>query len=486
MNVHSVNGVLLICRPGLLLVCMVASAMVQATEGGAQRPATQPTAQLTNASANDALSRLLSSAGALMKSGKAAEAYALLEPKEFDYSGDISYDYLLGVAALDSGKLDRAVIAFERVLTVNPNFSGARLDLGRAYFAMGSDALAEKEFKIVLSQNPPAQVRPVVEKFLETIAERRKNKLQQVSSYLELGVGRDSNVTSTTTDFTKGVLNTFNFAGVQPTGSSVLRAASFSNLSGGVALNRVVDELNGVSVFVGLDLKKRWIKELAQLNNANFDLNGGVSIARDVNIYRVYFNLNKYFQEGMTSGVDGNRSTPAVGVEWKRNLGDRDQVSLTGQYSRPRYATQETQDSNQTAVGVSLLHIFAATTSPLIFASVNRSTDHALKPLASGSDTSRKTTGLRLHLQFTPLANTDVFLSGGVSRRNDSSPNARSTLIPEVYGRDVTQDGTLGTNWRFSPKWTFKAQVSKYNNVSNLSLYNYRRTESLLSIRRDF
>lgn len=486
MNIHTVMGVRLIRRSVLILVCMMTSVLVQAAEVAKQRPAATSAVQPANTAASDVLSRLLSSAGALMKSGKVAEAYALLEPKEMDYSGDIAYDYLLGIAALDSGKPDRAVIAFERVLTVNPNFAGARLDLGRAYFAMGSDDLAEKEFRIVLSQSPPAQVRPVVEKFLETIAERRRNKLQRLSSYVELGVGRDSNVTSTTADFSKGVFNAFNYTGAQPTGSSVLRSASFSNLSAGVALNRMVDELSGVSVFAGIDLRKRWIKELAPLNNASFDLNGGVSIAKDANIYRVYFNFNKYFQEGMTSGVDGNRSTPAVGLEWKRNLGDRDQVSLTGQYSRPRYPTQETQDTNQTALGISLLHIFAGATSPLIFAGVNRSTDHALKPLASGSDLSRKTTGLRLHLQFTPIANTDVFLSGGVSRRNDSSPNARSARIPAVYGRDVTQDRTLGTQWRFSPKWMVKAQVSQYNNLSNLSLYSYRRTESSLSIRRDF
>jgi hypothetical protein len=45
------------------------------------------------------------------------------------------FDYLLGIAALDSGKPDRATIAFERVLAVNPNFAGARLDLAIYVFA---------------------------------------------------------------------------------------------------------------------------------------------------------------------------------------------------------------------------------------------------------------------------------------------------------------------------------------------------------------
>jgi len=52
-------------------------------------------------------------------------------------------NYLLGVSALDSGRTDEAVIAFERVLAVMPNHAGAQMDLARAYYATGSFDLAE-------------------------------------------------------------------------------------------------------------------------------------------------------------------------------------------------------------------------------------------------------------------------------------------------------------------------------------------------------
>jgi tetratricopeptide (TPR) repeat protein len=474
-----------VCQLSSGLLCLLLAGYAQAEEIGV-KPQGNPTTARPAMVANPALAELLRDANALVKSGKALDAYNLLEPKEGDYSGDIAFDYLLGIAALDSGKPDRATIAFERVLIVNPNFSGARLDLGRAYLAMGSDDLAEKEFKIVLTQSPPAHVKPVVEKFLEAIAERKKAKLQQVATYLEFGVGHDSNVTSATSDFTKGVENTFNILGVQPTGSSLMRSASFGNLSGGLDYSRVIDEANGISVFAGIDLKKRWIREMSQLNNSNIDMRGGISIASDANTYRLFVNYGKYYQEGMTADTNSNRSTPALGAEWKHNFGERDQVSLTGQYSSPRFEKQETQNTNQTMLSASLLHIFDAGMTPLIYASVNSSNDRALKPLASGANMSRKTTGLRVHFQFTPIADTDVFLSGGLSRRTDSSPNARSALTPAVYGRDLTQDYSLGASWRPIQKWTVKAQITKYNNISNLSLYSYRRTESSVSVRRDF
>ena len=44
----------------------------------------------------------IAKAQALMQQGKAAEAYELLAPQESELAGDIRYDYVLGIAALDS------------------------------------------------------------------------------------------------------------------------------------------------------------------------------------------------------------------------------------------------------------------------------------------------------------------------------------------------------------------------------------------------
>ena len=78
----------------------------------------------------------ISQAQALLKAGKAEEAYALLLPLEFFQAGDPAFDYLLGVSALDSGKFNAATLAFERMLAVNPNHAGARMDMARAYFEL--------------------------------------------------------------------------------------------------------------------------------------------------------------------------------------------------------------------------------------------------------------------------------------------------------------------------------------------------------------
>src|ERR1700687_2944832 len=87
----------------------------------------------------------LAKAEEVLRGKRAADAYDLLEPFEFDEAGNLKYDYLLGLAALESGKADKATLVFERVLALEPRYLGVRLDLGRAYFQIGDLARATQE-----------------------------------------------------------------------------------------------------------------------------------------------------------------------------------------------------------------------------------------------------------------------------------------------------------------------------------------------------
>ena len=71
-------------------------------------------------------------AKAALAAGNAKQAYDELAPLQDSLSGQPEYDYLLGVAALDSGRNDEAIIAFERVLALIPNHAGAQMDIARA------------------------------------------------------------------------------------------------------------------------------------------------------------------------------------------------------------------------------------------------------------------------------------------------------------------------------------------------------------------
>ena len=105
--------------------------------------------------ASAATQRLFSEAEGLLERGQSRRAYDLLSPHEIELSGNPLYDYLLGIAALDSGEVNEAIFALRRALSVEPGFSGARLELARAYYEAGNMALARPLFARLLEQNPP-------------------------------------------------------------------------------------------------------------------------------------------------------------------------------------------------------------------------------------------------------------------------------------------------------------------------------------------
>jgi tetratricopeptide (TPR) repeat protein len=96
----------------------------------------------------------------LVRAGRYAEAYKLLEPHEDRLAGDLKFDYLLARSALESGQPSKASFIYERILAVEPNFVGVRLEMGRAYLALGDYARAKLEFETVLRfDNLPADLR---------------------------------------------------------------------------------------------------------------------------------------------------------------------------------------------------------------------------------------------------------------------------------------------------------------------------------------
>ena len=252
-------------------------------------------------------------------------------------------------------------------------------------------------------------------------------------------------------------------------------------------------EENGVSIFAGVDVKQRVYNKVAPMNNLNMDLRAGAALANGDDSYRLTGTFGIYRQSGFaredgSTPTNSFRDTAGLSAEWKHSFGDRDQMTWSLGLSRPRYVTTPTEDTNQVSLSGSWLHIFEGEATPLIFAYANRSVDHALRPIndATGANRDRTGTGVLAHFQFTPLEKTDFFLSGGVTVRQDDSPNARSSLEYDFYARDETQSLSFGVTTRPWEKWTIKGSVALTNNRSNLSLYQYRRNDSSVSLRRDF
>jgi outer membrane protein len=155
----------------------------------------------TSALAAESSSAVLDEARRLIADGRAAEAERLLAPHELEMAGQPLFDYLLGVATLDSGHPAEARPLFERVLAGEPESASARLELGRAMFESGDRDAARRQFDWLLSHNPSPSVRETAEAYLQAMdgPERAPGGWTRM---FEFGSGYDSNANAATNDET--------------------------------------------------------------------------------------------------------------------------------------------------------------------------------------------------------------------------------------------------------------------------------------------
>ena len=434
-------------------------------------------------------------ARSFLSQGKAQEAYTLLEPLEAARAGSTDFDYTFGIAALDAGKPDRATIAFERILAMNPDFAGARLDLARAYFAMGSDDLAKSEFDLVQKQDPPANVQSIIGQYLAAIEARQKRSRPALTGYAEAGGGSDSNITAVSGSFSNGVQQAYGIPNVQPTGNSVLRSASFAQYAAGIDYTHPLDlqSVQGIGLYAGGDLKeRRYQGGNGDFNSRQFDLRAGISLLRDADALRLGVQNQDYEQRGATpvapgaNAITNDRRTTGLTAEWRHALAPGRQVSLFVQFNQLRFATNPAQNINQQLFGGQFVNVWDARGKPLFMLSAFRSEDRALQPsnLAGTTNVSKELVGARIYAQYSLLENLDVFASVGQTERRDKAAFARSLTID--YVNDRTRDLSLGASWRVAPQWLLRAQVAAFENRSNAMLYDYRRNEASIFLRHDF
>jgi len=417
----------------------------------------------------------LQKAEALMREGRAAEAYSLLEPFEYEQSGNIKFDYLLGIAALDSGKPDKATIALERVLAADPNFAGARIDMARAYFQLGDMARAKDEFSSVLTQNPPPAAKATIDKYLAAIEKQESAKQTKASGYVELAVGRDTNVNFATSQSQiavpalNNVILTLNASNVKTP------ASYFGSTVGGEVSHQFSPKFG---FYAGADMRARDNSGQSAFNSASLDGRAGVAIGEGVNVVRLGILGGKFDLNGKS-----NRDTSGLSAEWRHQINTTNQLTSFGQYARYRFEpTISVNDFDQTTYGANWLHVLnggKGLTSFTMFFGEDRAPVRA--------DGGKGFTGLRLGGQLQLNEKTELFAGIGAQFSKYHVPNLAFSSPSELLTRsDKQYDANLGLNWHYDKWWTVRPQVSYLRNNSNIVIYQHDRTDVSITLRRDF
>jgi hypothetical protein len=411
----------------------------------------------------------------MIRQGKGAQAYDLLKPQQFEQAGNPDFDYLLGLSALEAGHPDAATLAFERVLAVSPNFAAARLDMGRAYFALGDLEGARREFALARELNPPPAARATMDKYEAEIKARESASATRATGYLEAGLGTDGNVTqgpSSSTLFLPafGVNFTMNTANQK-------KADDFSQANAGIALTHRLSER--LSLYGGVDTKWRDHTKVSNLNYASTDWNAGVQGQAGRDTWRAGVGYNDYIL-----AQQSYRGVTSLGGEFRRAMTDRQQWMLFGQYAEVRYvqAAQVNNNINQWTGGGGLALRMETSSPTLVNVSVYGGQEMEAKASAPRVDGDKDFVGLRAAVQLGLRSNLDLFATAAVQ----GASYQRSNILYSKKRNDTLYETSAGAVWRLAPAWSLKPQLSWLVNSSNLSVNDYDRYEASVFVRRDF
>lgn len=100
------------------------------------------------------------------------KAYQWARPRARSWRGDKEFYFMLGLAANETGHADQAIKPLQQYVIQQPEHLWARLELARAFYLAGKYGLAKQEFQLVLSTDPPINVKDNIQRFLDKISDQ--------------------------------------------------------------------------------------------------------------------------------------------------------------------------------------------------------------------------------------------------------------------------------------------------------------------------
>lgn len=413
----------------------------------------------------------LSKATGLVKSNDFKAAYELLEPLESERAGDVNYDYLFGVAAVESGNVTRGVFALERVLATNPNHLDARAVIAKAYFKLGESETSKAEFRHVLDQQPAKEVTDAINKYMTAI-DKSLGLTTTFGAYLDFGLGYDSNVNSATSSSTVAV--PFFGGAIFNLGNGAREQSdTFMSISGGASFRQPITK--NLTAFGAVNGNTRVNGSENAFDTSFLDFNGGLKYKRFIDTYTIAAQESSFDLDG-----ESFRRVRGGTAQWQRDLDERNQVSVFGQYGNITYAGNSFRNANRYVTGASWGHVFAGDRSPVLFLSAYLGKENAKDSQADFLD--NKLYGLRVGGQFT--INPKLVAYGGASYEYrdyaDTDPFFLRTR------RDDQYDFNVGLRYLPGYNWTIRPQISYLKNDSNILINDFDRTMVSINFRHDF
>ncbi len=408
------------------------------------------------------LSTLLDSAKTSLRNNDADGAYQLLAAHEVNYTGVEAYDYLLGVAALDSGRPGEAIFSLQRLAVSNPEFSGARLELARAYYEVGDNELARTEFERIMTEDPPDNVRTAVTDYLDAIDNRARAYQTSLQYYVDLGAGYDDNPAAATADeqFLSFFLDDKN----------VEQSSSFAEVTAGALYTRPLTP----------DSQLALTGKLAHRSHpsAHYVDPTSAEIGAMVN-WTKGSNMGSVGATGMLFRLDGesNKHDLGLAASYSRIFSDSWSLDVYGRAGQMRFEDElEVQDIDQWMVGLGFTHTGEASRLSVGFIAQEDDAQETGSPFSSDG------VGFRA---------SGIWVRPGGRSYSLEAIAIKTEFDDPFFGFDREDDlysVTFGTTFDRFPNrdWSLTLRFTYSEKDSTVSLYEFDRIEVGFVLRRIF
>lgn len=412
------------------------------------------------------LARVLREAREAVDLRQFARAYALLEPKADLYAGDVEFDFLYGVSALEAGHPGDAVLALERVLIAQPENLQARAEIARAYAAIDERENAKREFETLAAQAIPPQAKRTISRYLDAL-ERAENRPQPtIRKTAQIEIGYDDNV-NVGTSASNWLLA--DGTRVIPLPQSQPDRSGYIGLSAAFEMVTPIDgRLQWMAGLRGA-IRNPW--SAPTLDTEQVDVSAGLAFREDCHQFTMLGQLQFL-------SVDADPFRQALGLvgQWQCDITRRQQVGVFVERYELEFSDQPQRDAIRQSLGVSFAQVLPFGTDAVLLGTLQTGSERSEAGLPN---LSFDFTGLRM-LLTSPLAPDWRGLLGfnwEVRRFDGPEP------LFGVVRDDRQTEVRLGLEHQWLRHWTLLPQIVHTRNRSSLAPSDFSRTQAQLVAR---
>lgn len=453
-------------QPRLRFVC--AWLVVTGAAGLGLIPATSAATMPAGSSAHDSTLR---KAQEWLEQGQAKTAYDMLAPLESDLAGAVLFDWLFGQAALNSDRPSEAAFAFERCLAVDPMNGLCRLGIARAHISLQEVASAQDELDILSQASPPEPVQDVIADYMAMLSGAEVvNQDTRLTSYLQIGIGYDSNINNATARDRLAVL---------PSWGNPVFSLNREGREKGSGFNQA--RFN-ISYSTPIATHWRFLTEANIAATGNWETHDYNTLVSDLSV-GLARRANKHQFIGRVQGQNyrlGNhtyRNLLGVLGQYSYAVSDQTEISAFAQASRLTYPGQNLRNANRYTLGASWMQGLANDRA-VVYLSGHGGTEDTVKRNAP-DHYNYDFAGLRAGGMYLMTPRLQVEAGVGAERRRYDGNDP----LFEKARRDTYYDAYLGFNYAINRKLSLRPQYRYSHNDSNAALYSFRRHVITMNLR---